>query len=98
MAQFPVQISPVGQGLRNLLAIDFAEPLAKTMYGHARRAFAQAEPGCHGFQASAGSSWVRDREILSMFGSVIEIDAAATDSRSAKCANCKGQRTDAQPP
>ena len=42
MAQFAFQIGALGQGLRNLLAVDFAEALPQPMHRHARRALVHA--------------------------------------------------------
>ena len=47
MAQFRLQISAVGQCLRNLLPIDFAKPLPQPMHRHARRPFVHAKPFRH---------------------------------------------------
>ena len=47
VAQFFVQIGTVGQGARNLLAIEFAEPFPQAMHCDTGRAFVQTETRRH---------------------------------------------------
>ena len=72
LLQFLVQIGALGQGLRNLLPIDFAKTLSQAMHRHAGRAFIDAQLWRHSRiinRAAPGQEAVLERRKINRFSS-----------------------------